>query len=84
MIISDGLLLLILFFLVVIKTIHFVKNIRHKKLLYWFYFSRYNIILSSTPESAQAKKKQNAYTISIGVMLLAIFFTVYLQVLLMM
>jgi len=46
----------------VIKTIHFLKKIRRKRLWYWFYFDYESIIISHTPESAKAKKLQNTFS----------------------
>ena len=82
MILIDSVLLLILVLIIVLKTIHFFKHIRRKRLADWFYFTSYNIILSSSPESAEAKRRQNIYTICIAAMLLLIGFAVYVEVLL--
>ena len=76
----DSVLLLILVLIITLKTIHFFKNIRHKRLMDWFYFTSYNIILSSTPESAKAKRRQNIYTTCIAVVLLIISFAVYVEI----
>lgn len=48
----------------------------------WFYFSHYSIVLSSSSESAEAKRKQNAYTIGISATVLIICFTAYIEMLL--
>lgn len=82
MMISNGILLLIIIMLIVIKTLHFLKHIRHKKFTNWIYFNRYSIIMSSTEESAAAKRKQNAYSFRIGMTLLLMVLTVYAEVLL--
>ena len=81
-IVIDAVLLLMLMFLLVVKTIHFFKAIKHKRAIDWFYFSHYNIVLSSSSESAEAKRKQNAYTISIGAMMILICFAAYIEMLL--
>ena len=81
-IIIVGVLFLILIFLLVIKTKHFIKHIRHKKLINWFYFSSYKIILSSTTESAAAKKKQNAFTLGVGIVVLLIGFVIVMEMIL--
>jgi len=58
-----GLILLPLCLIVfVIKTIHFFKKIRRKRLWYWFYFDYESIIISHNPESAKAKKLQNLFS----------------------
>lgn len=46
----------------------------------WFYFSHYSIVLSSSSESAEAKRKQNAYTIGISAMVIVICFVAYIEV----
>ena len=47
----------------VLKTRHFILNIRRKKVLSWFYFSPFNIMNSYNDESARAKKIQNIYSL---------------------
>ncbi len=81
MILIDSFLLLILIFIIVLKTIHYFKNIRRRRLIDWFCFTSYSIILSSTPKSAEARRRQNIYTICIAVLLLIIGFAVYIDVL---
>ncbi len=83
MIVAYSVVFFIIIYLIIIKTRHFVKHIRHKKLVNWFYFNRYSIALSSTQESAAAKKKQNAYTFNICMALLVLVVMFYLQILFM-
>jgi hypothetical protein len=51
------------------KTILFQKSINDKKLLYWFYFSRYNVIPSSK-ETRKYKELQNKLSVILFAMLL--------------
>lgn len=46
-----------------LKTVHFYRHIKRKKLKYWFYFSHNAIINSSNSLSEKAKKFQNKYTL---------------------
>lgn len=78
----DAMLIMLLLCLLGVKTFHFAKSIKHKRIMNWFYFSHYNIVLSSSSQSAEAKKKQNAYTLGISVLLLTIGFTAYIEMLL--
>ena len=47
----------------ILKTRHFIVNIKRKKVLSWFYFSPFNIMNSYNDESARAKKIQNIYSL---------------------
>jgi len=58
----DGILLL----LIVIKTVHFVKNKNYNwKVYHWIYFSEYNIKGSTSNDRAKLKKKQNLFSLII-------------------
>lgn len=74
MIIVNSVLLLILILFIIIKTVHFLNNInsKHRKLINWFYFNHNNIIKSRSSKSAEAKKRQNALSVSIGIVMLVI------------
>jgi|GEM_PF-4053823 len=51
------------------KTVLFQKEIGNKKLLYWIYFSRYNVI-PSRKETRKSKELQNKLSIILFTMLL--------------
>jgi len=60
--ILESILLLLSLIVILIKTIHFLKKIRRKRLWYWFYFDYESIIVSHTQKSAKAKKLQNIFS----------------------
>lgn len=49
--------------LIIIKTIHFIISIHHKRILSWFYFNKFSINNSRDPRSAKAKELQNSFTL---------------------
>jgi len=55
--------------LFILKTAHFITRIRHRKLLYWFYFGSESIINSRNEQSAKAKKLQNTYSVLFFILL---------------
>jgi hypothetical protein len=51
------------------KTLHFYLYVYRKKLIYWFYFSNYNIVNSRNEKSRKAKKLQNLFTVILIILL---------------
>jgi len=63
----DGILLL----LIVIKTVHFVKNKNYNwKAYHWIYFSEYNIKGSTSSARGKLKRKQNLFSLTIFIVLI--------------
>ncbi len=83
-IIIDSLLFIILLVLVILKTKHFYTYISSKRrsLVNWFYFGHNTVVRSSSSKSIANKRKQNSYSIRIGVMLVIISCAIVLEFLL--
>lgn len=56
---------LILFALIVIKSVFFYKAARKKTIKRWFYFSTYEVEDAPSDNIKQLRKKNNAYTMAI-------------------
>lgn len=53
----------------VIKVFHFSKKINRKKPFYFFIFPETNIMVSSTKQSADAKRLQNRLSVTIALLI---------------
>lgn len=83
-VIIDGVLLLILAFFILVKTRHFYKYIGTKRRTFvnWLYFGHDTMIISRSSRSAQNKRRQNSYSISIGVIAIILICAIVLEVIL--
>ena len=81
-IIIDSLLVAMLIVLIVVKTLHFNKYLssKRKNFINWIYFGHQTVIASRSSKSIAIKRKQNTYSVSIGVVLLMISFAIALEV----
>ena len=68
---TSEIILIAAILLILIKTVHYFKTIRHRRLINWFYFGIYSIAGSHNPRSIKAKKIQNTLTLTL-VFILAI------------
>ena len=80
-IIIDSILLAILIILIIVKTLHFYKYVstKRRKFVNWLYFSHNAVIRSHSSKSVDNKRRQNAYSVRIGVMLIVIVCAVVLE-----
>ena len=80
-VIIDSLLLGILLVLIVIKTLHFYRYISTKRrnLINWIYFDHKNVIRSHSSKSIAIKRKQNSYSVRIGITLIIIVCVIVLE-----
>jgi hypothetical protein len=61
--------MMVLWVLIIVKTIHFLKTTHRRKILNWFYFNKYSIYDSHNSKSAKAKKTQNILTVILAFLL---------------
>jgi uncharacterized integral membrane protein len=66
---SQVIIMSILVLLILIKTAHYFKKIRHRRLSNWIYFSTNSIYNSQSQETVKAKRMQNAFTIIVTILL---------------
>ncbi len=83
-VIIDSILLIVLLGLIVAKTLHFNKYLssKRKNFINWIYFGHKTVVASRSSKSIAIKRKQNSYSIRIGIVLVIIICAVLLEFLL--